>query len=50
MHSETDLINIKALKLVKCDTLENSYLHIQYDVINDTVISKKSDDLRYFHV
>ena len=34
LHSPKELSKIKALKLIKCDTLENSYLHLQYDVIN----------------
>ncbi len=31
-----DLLNIKALTLKKCKTLKYSYLHLYYDVINDT--------------
>ena len=42
LHSELDIGNIKALKLIRCDALKDSYLHIQYDVINETVISSKS--------
>ena len=38
LHNVADLTNIKALILKKCDILENSYLHLQYDVINETVI------------
>lgn len=34
LHTSEELFKIKALKLVKCDMLENSYLHLQYDVIN----------------
>lgn len=34
LHAEDDLKNIKALKLKKCEQLEHSYLHIQYEVIN----------------
>lgn len=40
LHNEEDLKKIKALKLTKCDVLENSYLHVQYDVINETVVGK----------
>jgi len=40
LHSEQELLNIKALKLVKCDVLENSYLHLQYDIINETEVEK----------
>lgn len=41
LHSEKDLKNIKALKLVKCDVLKDNYLHLQYEVIKDTKINKK---------
>ena len=41
LHNTGDLINIKALILKKCDVLKNSYLHLQYDVINETVIEEK---------
>ena len=40
LHSEQELLNIKALELVKCDVLENSYLHLRYDVINETEVDK----------
>lgn len=42
LHTEEDLKKIKALELLKCDVLENSYLHIQYRVINDTKISERN--------
>ena len=38
LHTEEDLKNVKALKLIKCDVLKNSYLHLQYEVINNTLI------------
>lgn len=38
LHTFEDLKNIKALKLVKNETLKNSYIHLVYKVINDTVI------------
>lgn len=38
LHTEEDLKKVKALKLIKCDVLENSYLHVQYEVINETKI------------
>lgn len=38
LHREEDLEKIKALKLTRCNVLKNSYLHIQYDVINETRI------------
>lgn len=34
LHTEEDLVKIKPLNLVKCDILNHSYLHLQYDVIN----------------
>ncbi len=34
LHTQEELSNIKALKLTKCDLLKDSYLHLQYDVIN----------------
>lgn len=39
LHTQEDLKKIKALKLITCDVLENSYLHVQYEVMNDTVIT-----------
>ena len=32
LHSLEDLRTLKTLELVKCDVLENNYLHLQYDV------------------
>ncbi|HSW88624.1 MAG TPA: dihydrofolate reductase family protein, partial [Candidatus Saccharimonadales bacterium] len=40
LHTEEDLKKIKALKFIKCDILKNSYLHVQYEVINQTSIDK----------
>jgi len=34
LHSKQDLINIKPLKLISCEQLDNSYLHLKYDVLN----------------
>lgn len=34
LRAPEELSKIKALKLVKCDVLEDSYLHLQYDVMN----------------
>jgi 2,5-diamino-6-(ribosylamino)-4(3H)-pyrimidinone 5'-phosphate reductase len=36
IKSEKELINIKALRLKECNVLKNSYLHLVYDVVNDT--------------
>ncbi len=38
LHTQEELKHIKALRLFKCDVLENSYLHVQYEVINHTVV------------
>ena len=38
LHTEEDLRKMKALKLIKCDVLDDSYIHVQYEVINETVI------------
>jgi 2,5-diamino-6-(ribosylamino)-4(3H)-pyrimidinone 5'-phosphate reductase len=37
-RTEQELVNLKALKLVKCEVLKDSYLRLEYDVIQDTVI------------
>ncbi len=34
LHVQLDLKNIKALKLVSCETLKDSYIHLKYDVSN----------------
>ena len=36
LHTPEELVNIKALKLTNCAVLTDSYLHLQYDVINET--------------
>ncbi len=33
-HSTSELSKIKALKLIKCDVLKDSYLHVVYEVLN----------------
>ena len=37
-QSQEELIKLKALKLVGCTRLKQSYLHLEYDVINETVV------------
>lgn len=37
-QSDDDLLNIKALKLKKCEILNHSYIYLYYDVINDTIV------------
>lgn len=39
LHTEEDLQKIKALRLISCDVLKDSYLHVQYEVINETKIT-----------
>lgn len=34
LRSDKDLKNIRALRFLRCDKLENSYLHLVYEVIN----------------
>jgi len=38
LRMEQELVNLKALKLVQCSVLEHSYLRLEYDVINETVV------------
>lgn len=38
LRTGQELVNLKALKLIKCRMLEHSYLRLEYDVINETVI------------
>jgi len=38
LHNEEDLKKIKSLKLVKCEVLENSYVHLSYDLIKETIV------------
>ncbi len=40
-QSETDLMGIKALKLAKCEALKDSYIRLEYDVIQKTIIDAK---------
>ena len=41
LQTEEDLVNLKALKLVRCEVLEHSYLRLAYDVINETIIDPR---------
>jgi 2,5-diamino-6-(ribosylamino)-4(3H)-pyrimidinone 5'-phosphate reductase len=40
-QTESDLIGLKALKLTRCEVLSNSYLRLEYDVIQTTIIDSK---------
>lgn len=37
-HSQKDLQKIKALKLKECKVLKNSYIHVLYEIVNDTYL------------
>lgn len=41
LHNEEDLQKIKALKLIKNETLKNSYIHLRYKIINQKVIDSR---------
>lgn len=40
LRVDDDLFNIKALILKKCKVLKHSYIHLYYDVINNTIIEE----------
>ncbi len=42
LQTEEELVNLKSLKLVRCQALEHSYLRLEYDVINETIIDPKN--------
>ena len=37
-QSQEELVDLKALELVGCTRLKQSYIHLEYDVINETVV------------
>jgi 2,5-diamino-6-(ribosylamino)-4(3H)-pyrimidinone 5'-phosphate reductase len=39
--AEKDLVNLKALKLVRCEVLRESYIRLDYDVINETILDSR---------
>lgn len=39
LHTQEDLKKIKTLKLVRCHVLEDSYIHLYYEMIKDTQIT-----------
>jgi len=43
LHTEEDLRNIKTLKLIKSSILKNSYIHIVYKVLNETIVESRSE-------
>ncbi len=40
LQTERDLLNLRALKLTKCQVLSDSYLRLEYDVMNDTFVER----------
>jgi len=40
LHSFEDLNKVKALELIECTQLENSFLHVRYRVLHPTVIER----------
>ena len=40
-QAEEDLLDIRALRLAKCEPLQSSYVRLEYDVIQDTVVDSK---------
>ncbi len=38
LHSEEDLKKLKALRLIKCDVLKDSFIHVCYEVIQNTKV------------
>lgn len=44
LTEEAELTNVKALKLQQAETLEDSYLHLSYEVIKDTQIIENRND------
>lgn len=43
LQCEQDLCGLKALRLTRCQTLEDSYVRLEYDVIQETVIDAKQE-------
>ena len=41
LQVEEDLGNLKVLKLTQCKVLEDSFIHLRYDVINQTIVDPK---------
>jgi len=42
LRSDDELADLKALKLVRCEALEHSYIRLEYDVINETKLDPKT--------
>ena len=39
LHTQEDLKKIKSLKLIKCDVLKDSYIHLYYEMVKNTIIT-----------
>ena len=39
LHTVKELSKLRVLTLSKCEQLENSYLHLEYDVQPDTIVT-----------
>lgn len=39
IHSPDELSNVKALHLISCTTLKDSFIHLRYKVISETILS-----------
>jgi 2,5-diamino-6-(ribosylamino)-4(3H)-pyrimidinone 5'-phosphate reductase len=43
LHDQADLRHLRALRLLGCERLDDSYLHLRYEVDNDTVLDDVAD-------
>lgn len=41
LQTEEELTNLKALRLVRCQALEHSYIRLEYDVVNETILDPR---------
>ncbi len=41
-QTEAELLDIKALRLTKCEALKDSYIRLEYDVIQNTIVDTKT--------
>jgi len=42
LRTEEELVKLKALRLVRCEVLEHSYIRLEYDVIKETIIDHEA--------
>jgi 2,5-diamino-6-(ribosylamino)-4(3H)-pyrimidinone 5'-phosphate reductase len=40
LHSQADLLSMRAMRLLSCRRLDDSYLHLEYEVDNDAVLDR----------